>query len=731
MSGLARWCFRHRFVVIGAWLLILLVLGVTASSAGSTFSDKYSLPGTESAKAADLLATRSPHGSGDTDTIVLHAVSGAVTDPAVQAGVQSMLAQVAKVPEVGAVAGPFGPRGAAQVSPDRRIAYATVTFTEQSQSLDTANIQKVVDLGSALRSDTLRVEFGGAAIGRLEKPSTSTAELIGILAAAIVMLVAFASLPATAIPLIAAALALGSALFCIDLLTHAMSIGTSAPIIAAFIGLGVGIDYALFVVARYRGGIQAGLVPEDAAVAAMNTSGRAIVFAGGTVTVAMLGLLVLGVGILSGIGVSAAIMVAFAVAVTATLLPALFGVFAARVLSRRQRARLRRDGPGDVNASGVWDRWAGFVRKRPVPLTIAAMTIMLVLTIPFFSLRLGSAGAGDNAPDTTTRKAYDLLADGFGPGYNGPLQVVAKVTSARAASDFTRLEQAVKTVPGVASVQAGPVVPGAGVRTLQVTPTTSPESKQTSDLIDTLRDQVIPGHEKDGLTVYVGGQTAVFKDFASVLGGKLPLFVTVIVVLGCLLLMLAFRSVLVPLTAAAMNLLSAGAGFGVVVAVFQWGWGSSALGAGGAGPVESFLPAMMLAVLFGLSMDYEVFLVSRIHEEWLHTGDNDVAVRRGQAATGRIITAAAIIMICVFMAFVFAGLRTIAEFGLGVAVAILLDALVVRTILVPAVMQLFGKWNWYLPRAIDRVLPHVSVEGPAEAPTGGVPALHSADDRGA
>jgi len=731
MSGLARWCFRHRFVVIGAWLLILLVLGVTASSAGSTFSDKYSLPGTESAKAADLLATRSPHGSGDTDTIVLHAVSGAVTDPAVQAGVQSMLAQVAKVPEVGAVAGPFGPRGAAQVSPDRRIAYATVTFTEQSQSLDTANIQKVVDLGSALRSDTLRVEFGGAAIGRLEKPSTSTAELIGILAAAIVMLVAFASLPATAIPLIAAALALGSALFCIDLLTHAMSIGTSAPIIAAFIGLGVGIDYALFVVARYRGGIQAGLVPEDAAVAAMNTSGRAIVFAGGTVTVAMLGLLVLGVGILSGIGVSAAIMVAFAVAVTATLLPALFGVFAARVLSRRQRARLRRDGPGDVNASGVWDRWAGFVRKRPVPLTIAAMTIMLVLTIPFFSLRLGSAGAGDNAPDTTTRKAYDLLADGFGPGYNGPLQVVAKVTSARAASDFTRLEQAVKTVPGVASVQAGPVVPGAGVRTLQVTPTTSPESKQTSDLIDTLRDQVIPGHEKDGLTVYVGGQTAVFKDFASVLGGKLPLFVTVIVVLGCLLLMLAFRSVLVPLTAAAMNLLSAGAGFGVVVAVFQWGWGSSALGAGGAGPVESFLPAMMLAVLFGLSMDYEVFLVSRIHEEWLHTGDNDVAVRRGQAATGRSITAAAIIMICVFMAFVFAGLRTIAEFGLGVAVAILLDALVVRTILVPAVMQLFGKWNWYLPRAIDRVLPHVSVEGPAEAPTGGVPALHSADDRGA
>ncbi|WP_433182162.1 MMPL family transporter [Actinoallomurus sp. CA-150999] len=730
MSVLARWCFRHRFIVIGAWLLILVILGVTGSSVGSTFSDKYSLSGTESTKAADLLATRFQRSSGDTDTIVLHARSGSVTDPAVQTSVRNMLAQVARVPEVGAVVSPFTLRGATQVSPDRQTAYARVTFTKQSQDLDTANVQKVVDLGSTLRSDTLQVEFGGQAIGQLEKPSTSTAELVGIVAAAIVMFVAFASLLATAIPLIAAVLALGSALFSIDLLTNVMSIGTSAPIIAAFIGLGVGIDYALFIVARYRNGIRAGLSPEEAAVAAMNTSGRAIVFAGGTVTVAMLGLLILGVSVLSGIGLSAAIMVAFAVAVTVTLLPALFGVFGMRVLSRRQRARLRREGPSDVNSSGAWARWAGFVQRRSVPLTTAATMILVVLTIPFFSMRLGSSDAGNNAADTTTRKAYDLLADGFGPGYNGPLQLVAKVPSASAAGYFTQLEQALKNVPGIASVQVGPVAPGATVRTLQVTPTTSPESNQTSDLIDTLRGHVIPGYEKDGLSVYVGGQTAVFKDFASVLGGKLPLFVTIVVVLGCLLLMLAFRSVVVPLTAAAMNLLSAGAGFGVVVAVFQWGWGSSALGAGAAGPVESFLPAMMLAVLFGLSMDYEVFLVSRIHEEWLHTGDNDLAVRRGQAATGRIITAAAIIMICVFMAFVFGGLRIIAEFGLGVAVAILLDAVVVRTILVPAVMQLFGKWNWYLPRAVDRVLPHVSVEGPGKAPTAGEPELQAADQRG-
>ncbi|MET8976868.1 MMPL family transporter [Streptomyces sp. NPDC004539] len=717
MSGIARWCFRHRFIVIGGWLLLLAVLAVGMRAAGgASFSEEYSLPGTESTKATELLETQFERTSGDASTIVLHATGGKVTDPAVEADVNRMLARVAEVPEVGAVAGPFAPGGAGQISRDGETAYATVTFTKQKQSLDTDNIQKVVDLGSELRSDTLRVEFGGAAIGELDKPSTSSSELIGLLAAAVIMLFAFGSFLAMAIPIIAAVLALGSAIFAIDLLTRVMSVPSTAPIIAAFIGLGVGIDYALFVVARYRGGIRAGLGPEEATVTAMNTSGRAVIFAGGTVAVAMLGLLMLGFSILSGIGLSAAIMVVFAVAVAVTLLPALFGVFGMRVLSRRQRARLQAEGPSEAQVSAGWARWAGFVQKRPVPLTIAATAVMLVLVIPFFSMRLGSSDAGNNPPDTTTRQAYDLLADGFGPGHNGPLQLVAKTPSAQAASDFTRLGQEIEGVPGVAAVRTPPAVPGATVRTMQVIPTGSPQSVRTSDLIDTLRDRVIPAHEKDGLTVYVGGLTAVHKDFAAALSGKMLLFVTIVVVLGCLLLMLAFRSVLIPLTAAVMNLLSAGAGFGIVVAVFQWGWGSSALGAGPAGPVESFLPPMMLAVLFGLSMDYEVFLVSRIHEEWLHTGDNNLAVRRGQAATGQIITAVAIIMICVFTAFVFVGMRIIAEFGLGVAVAILLDALVVRTILVPAAMQLFGKWNWYLPKAVDRVLPHVSVEGPSQAP---------------
>ncbi|MFW6691464.1 MMPL family transporter [Streptomyces sp. MAR4 CNX-425] len=732
MSGIARWCFRHRFLVIGGWLLLLAVLlGGMRAAGGAAFTEEYGLPGTESSKAAELMSAQFERTSGDTSTLVLHATGGEVTDPAVRADVHKTLARVAGVPQVGAVTGPFGPDGAAQVSDDRRTAYATVTFTEQRQSLDTENIQRVVDLGAELRSDALRVEFGGAVIGELESPSTSSSELIGLLAAAIVMLYAFGSLVAMAVPIIAAVLALGGAILSIDLLTQVMSVPSTAPIIAAFIGLGVGIDYALFIVARYRSGLRAGLDPQEATVAAMNTSGRAVLFAGGTVAVAMLGLLMLGFSILSGIGLSAAIMVAFAVAVAVTLLPALFAVLGTRVLSRRQRARLTREGPAETGVSSKWARWAGFVQKRPVPLTIMATVLMVALVIPFFSMRLGSSDAGNNPADTTTRRAYDLLADGFGPGHNGPLLLVAEVPSPRAGTAFTQLGQEIETVPGVASVQIPPATPDATARTMRVVPTASPQSEQTSDLIDTLRDRVIPDHEEDGLTVHVGGQTAVHKDFASELSGKMPLFVSVVVLLGCLLLMLAFRSVLIPLTAAVMNLLSAGAGFGIVVAVFQWGWGSSALGAGPAGPVESFLPPMMLAVLFGLSMDYEVFLVSRIHEEWLHTGDNDLAVRRGQAATGQIITAVALIMICVFTAFVFVGMRIIAEFGLGLAVAILLDALVVRTILVPAAMQLFGKRNWYLPRAIDRILPHVSVEGPVDTPTRGERDPHAppADDR--
>jgi putative drug exporter of the RND superfamily len=718
MTSIARWCFRHRFIVLTAWIAVLAALAVINTSVGTRYSDAFSLPGTDSTKAMDLLKSSSLHAqSGESDTIVLHTSTGTVTDPAVQTNVEAVLAQIAKQPAVGNIASPYATGAAAQISADRRTAFASVTFAQQGAALTKSDVQAMVDAGSALRSSSLDVEFGGNAIASLNSNPVSSSELLGLLAAGIVLFIAFGSLLSMAIPLLSAIFALGTAIEAIGLLSHVLTIASIGPTIAALVGLGVGIDYALFIVTRHRNGLRAGLSPHDAAVTALNTSGRAVLFAGGTVAIAMLGLLILGVSFLSGIGIAAAVMVAFAVAAATTLLPAIFGLFGLRVLSRRERRSLRDSGPVDVDGSGMWARWAAFVQRRPVLLGGAALGVMLALCIPTLSLRLGSSDQGNGPASSTTRKAYDLLSHGFGPGYNGPLQLVAQAPTTTDERALTGLVATLKTTPGIAAVAQAPASAGSNIRILQVTPTTSPQSAQTATLIDHLRKTVIPPAEKGtSLHVYVGGSTAIFKDFAGVLTGKLPLFIAVVVLLGCLLLMLAFRSIVIPLTAAVMNLLSAGAAFGVVVAIFQWGWGSEAFGLGKSGPVEAFLPVMMLAILFGLSMDYQVFLVSRMHEEWMRTSNNHQAVRAGQAGTGRVITAAAAIMICVFLAFVLGGQRVIAEFGLGLASAILLDALILRTILVPAAMHLFGNANWWLPRWLDRALPHLTVEAPAHTP---------------
>jgi putative drug exporter of the RND superfamily len=693
---------------------VVLALAIVNKSAGTSYSDAFQLSGTDSAKAQSLLQDSGLHAqSGETDTIVLRATTGTVTDPAVAAKVTAELATIAKQPAVGAVASPYGPAGATQISKDGRTAFASVTFTQRGSALKKADVQAMVDAGETLRSPSLQVEFGGNAITSLNGNPVSSSESLGLIAAAIVLFIAFGSLLSMAIPLVSAIFALGTAIEAIGLLSHIITIASIGPTIAALIGLGVGIDYALFIVTRHRNGLRAGLDPEEAAVTALDTSGRAVIFAGGTVAIAMLGLLIVRVSFLSGIGIAAGVMVVLAVAAAITLLPAIFGIFGLRLLSRRQRRHLAANGPSDVNSNGVWARWAEFVQRRPAALSAVALVVMLALCIPVLSLRLGSSDQGNDPASTTTRKAYDLLAEGFGPGYNGPLLLVAQASTAADRDALNSLVTSLRTTPGVASVAEAPAAPGSSIRTINVTPTTSPQSAQTADLISHLRDTVIPRAETGTtLTVHVGGSTAIFKDFASVLSSKLPLFIAVVVLLGCLLLMLAFRSIVIPLTAAVMNLLSAGAAFGVVVAIFQFGWGSEALGLGKAGPVEAFLPVMMLAILFGLSMDYQVFLVSRMHEEWIHSGDNHKAVRAGQAGTGRVITAAAAIMICVFLAFVLGGQRTIAEFGLGLAAAILLDALLLRTILVPAVMHLIGRANWWLPGWLDRTLPHLSVEGP-------------------
>jgi RND superfamily putative drug exporter len=568
---------------------------------------------------------------------------------------------------------------------------------------------KLVDTAESARGDGLKVELGGSGIQQSQQQQGGPSEFIGIVAAAIVLAIAFGSLWATVLPLFTAVLAIGCGLSITGLLAHAIKIATFSPLLATLIGLGVGIDYSLFVVTRHRNAIKAGRSPEAACARALNTSGRAVLFAGGTVVVALLGLFVLGISFLNGVAVAASVVVLVTVIAAVTLIPALLGIIGMKVLSRKERRRLEELGPRDPKLEGRWPRWAAYVERHRWPLAAVALTIMLLLTIPALSLRLGSSDAGQDPPSSTTRKAYDLLAGGFGAGFNGTFQVVAKTPNGKAdLPKVQALQQALAKTPGLAAVGPPVPAPNGKVALIEARPKSAPQDEATSKLITTLRDDVVPT-ASGGLQVYVGGLTAIFDDFAGVLTDKLPQFIAVIVLLGCLLLMIAFRSVLIPATAAVMNLLAAGAAFGVVTAVFQKGFLAGPLGVG-TGPVEAFLPVMMLAILFGLSMDYQVFLVSRMHEEWMRTHDNAHSVRIGQAATGRVITAAATIMILVFGSFLLAGQRVIAEFGIGLASAVFLDAFILRTVLVPAVMHILGDRNWWLPRRLDRALPRVAVE---------------------
>ena len=710
MSAIARWCFRHRFMVIAAWVFVLVGLGTLSQAVKSDYNNSFSLPGTGSTTAQQLLAKAIPAQAGDSDTIVWQVSHGTVRDTTVTTRMSGVLKQIATMPEVAAVVSPYGPNGAAQISRDGRTAYATVDFAKQANNLAKADITRVIDAAEAARAPGLNVQLGGQAIEQTEQTPLGVSSAVGVLAAAVVLFIAFGSLLAMLLPIVTAIAGVGGGLMAIAPLTHTMNVVDFAPILGALIGLGVGIDYALFIVTRHRRGLQAGLTPEQAAVKAIDTSGRAVLFAGSTVCIALLGILVLGVSFLNGLAVASALTVVFTVLAAVTLLPALLGVFGMRVLSPRQRRRLAAPAPAP-GAAGMWARWASTVQRRPAILAVAAAAVMLVLAIPLLSLRLGSSDQGNDPSSTTTRQAYDLLAGGFGPGFNGPLLLVAQTSSPADAAALRTLQAGLPAVADVTSVRQ--IAATSGTEVIQVTPGTTPEAKATSDLISTLRNDTIPAAERGTtLRVYIGGVTATFADFATVVDGKLPWFILTIVGLSFLLLVVAFRSLLIPATAAVMNLLAAAASFGVLTAFFQWGWGTGAFGLGKAGPVEAFLPVVTLAILFGLSMDYQVFLVSRMNEEWVHGRRNSDAVRTGQVETARVITAAATIMICVFLTFSLLGQRDVAEFGIGLAAAVALDAFILRTVLVPAAMHLFGNANWWLPRRLDRRLPHLAIEPP-------------------
>jgi RND superfamily putative drug exporter len=713
MRSIAKWCFIHRRIVLSTWVAALIALTAIHTATGSAYSDSFQLPGTDSFAAVKLLERAAPRNAGDTEQIVIAVPRGSVTSPAVRSRVQRMLTAVAALPHVTEISSPYGPRGASQIAASRQIAFANVTFDVQAGSLNAAYARRFVGTARAGSGHGVEIEVGGQ-VAEAAASNGPGGLPFGFLAAGVVLFLVFGSLAAMALPLLGVALSLGTAVAVVGLLSHVIQMPSFSDEFSVLIGLGVGVDYALFIVTRYRQGLSRGLGAELAAVEAINTSGRAVLFAGMIVCIAMLGLAALGISFLTGAGVATSVAVAFTVLAALTLLPAMLGLFGTRVLRRRERRAPRLAG-GDE--SPRWARWAGLLERRPGLFAALATALMVLIAIPLASMRLGSADAGTDPTGSTTRKAYDLLATGFGPGYNAPLTLVAQVSGPGQRTSFARVEHAIAATPGAAAATAPRFIssPGPGAAAIAVAdvyPQGSPQDAATADLLHTVRNAVIPGATRGtGVRVFVGGQTAIFDDFSTVIAGKLPVFLAVVVLLSFLLLMAVFRSLLVPLIAAAMNLLSVAAALGVVTAIFQDGVGASLIGINKTAPVSAYAPVMMFAILFGLSMDYEVFLVSRIYEEWHRRRDNREAVAHGLAATGRTITAAAAIMVLVFAAFVLDG-QWIAElFGIGLASAILLDALVVRSVLVPALMLIIGEANWKLPAGLARVLPRVRVEG--------------------
>ncbi|MFF7902293.1 MMPL family transporter [Streptomyces sp. NPDC007920] len=715
MAALARWCVRHRLVVVLLWLLAFGGITAAASVTGSAYSNDYEVPGTESGRATQLLKEGFPGLGGDSDTVVWHTGSGTVRAPDVEQTMTRTLDRIAALPQVASVTSPYTDQGVGsdQISPDGHTAYATVTFTRPSQDITKPQAEAVVEAAKAADADGLQVELGGSAISLTAASGDHTAEIVGVLVAAAVLLVAFGSLAAAVLPIASALLSVGTAHAAIGLLGHAMTVADFAPMLGMLIGLGVGIDYALFIVTRHRRGLKRGLTPTEAVTNAVATTGRAVVFAGATVCIALLGMLILRLGFLNGVAVAASLTVVLTVAASVTVLPVLLSFLGPRALSRRERRRLAEHGPVPEVPTGFAARWSAFVERHPKALGVVALAVITVLALPTLSLHLGTSDQGNDPGTSTTRKAYDLVAKGFGPGVNGPLTLVTRVDGAEGRLTLDNLDTTLRATEGVAAVTPATYNSSGTVAYLTVVPDSAPQSQRTSDLVQRLRTDVLPRAETGTtLDLHVGGVTAGYDDFAGVIIGRLPLFVGVVVGLGCVLLLLAFRSLGIPLKAAAMNIAAVAAAFGVVVTIFQWGWGSEFLGLGRAGPIEPFLPVIMVSVLFGLSMDYQVFLVSRMYEEWLETGDNRRAVRVGLAETSRVINSAAVIMISVFLAFVLSGDRVIAMFGIALASAVALDAFVLRTLLVPALMHLLGRANWWLPRRLDRVLPRISIEPP-------------------
>jgi putative drug exporter of the RND superfamily len=758
LARLGRWCHIHRVRVLIAWVAALLVLGGVMGATGTGYRSDFTLPDVESARGSDIIdANFGGQGGGQTGSIVFRAEQG-VDNPDVERAMERYFTEVDEIPDV-TVVSPYAAGGERQISQSGDeaglVAYAQVEVPQDMSFDDTVKVgDQMKELMPSVNG--VQIEIGGAVFAEFEPPSS---ELLGLAFAIFVLIIAFGSVLAMGLPIGTALAGIGIGTVIVGILSNFLSMPDFTTTLAIMIGLGVGIDYALFIVTRYREGVHRGLSSEDATATAINTAGRAVLFAGTTVVISLLGMLLMGLSFVNGLGIGAATVVAVTMVASVTLLPALLGFAQHRVETTRWRgiiaaglvavglvgialsinplliglplavvvllagfayAPLRREVPRRAPRPAdrtLAYRWSRFIQRNPWPSALGGAVVLVALAIPLFGLRLGFSDEGNYAEDTTTRQAYDLLADGFGPGYNGPLVLATEIPAGTDPAAIDAVTTALRSTAGVAVVSPpnldDPNNPTAAM--WQLIPTTSPQDAATTHLVNDLRDEVLPtATDGTGLDVAVTGNVAVSIDFTEYLSARIPWFFGIVLALSFLLLMAVFRSVLVPLKAVVMNLISIGASFGLVVAVFQWGWMKDLVGIGEGGPIEPFVPMMMFAIVFGLSMDYEVFLLSRIKEEYDRTHDNARAVADGLAATARVITAAAAIMVVVFGSFLLENDRVIKLFGLGLASAVLLDATVVRMLLVPATMELLGDRNWWLPRWLDRILPRINVEGTGE-----------------
>ncbi len=760
LYAIGQFCVKRRYVVLAVWFVAAVALVVISHQLGDNTNDNLKLPGTDSQRATDTLTKSFPAQANGTSPIVFHVKSGKLTDSQYANAINQAAADTAKTAHVASVINPLTPEGASALSKDQATGYMSVTTSVSPGSLSVDEAQKIVDAAKGPTEKVgIEVQTGGVLGTKISKPATESSELIGILAAMFILTFTFGTVVAMLVPIITAIFSLITTLSIIRILEHVVTVPTVAPTLATMIGLGVGIDYALFIVTRHFRGMHDDLDIHESIARSVATSGGAVFFAGCTVTIALVSLAVAGIPIVTTMGLMAAIAVVVAVIGALTLLPAMLGLLGPRI----NALKVRDLHPEEHAKKGLWAKWANEIAKYPIVAGIAALAILIPLTIPLLSLSLGQQDTAALSKSTTSRQAYDLISQNFGAGVNGPLLIAVRLgTPAQPASGsssssssssqssssksgsssssstsgsgssssqsgsssstttdprttdprLATLQKDVAATSGVQAVTAIQIDKAGTTAYFNAIPTQNPADKKTTALVNTLRNDVIPKAEKGtNMTADVGGTTAGYDDLASRISSKLPLQILVVIALSFLLLILAFRSIAIPPQAAVMNLLSIGASYGVLTAIFQYGWLSGVIGLPGPVPIVSYVPLFMFAILFGLSMDYEVFLVSQI-EEHVHSGqDNRTSVVSGLVTSARVITAAAMIMVFVFGSFVLNGDPTVKQFGIGLAVAVILDATVVRCLLVPALMILVGDRNWYMPKWLDRIVPKISIEG--------------------